>query len=118
MDNRKYLEKQKTITGYEEQELLIDMLADTIEKIAQKSEGSMRLYVRQGLDDALQKRNKTFKDMKFTPIEERNNFVYDIVINTVKRTKLVASVDEIVNSCTKVYSEWKKIYRPNDIYQR
>ncbi len=114
-DIEKLKKKKKNLTGYEEQEILIDMLAETIGTIAGMSKDSLKFDIRESLYDALEKRKLKFKDIKTRSTEEKKNFVNDIVIYTVKRVTLVEKVDKIFEECTKTYTRWKKQYRPDEV---
>ncbi len=114
-DIEKLKKKRENLTGYEEQEILIDMLAETIGKTAGMNTDSLKYDIRESLYDALEKRHLKFKDIKTQTAEEKKSFVNDIVINTVKRATLVEKVDEIIEECNKTYTKWKKKYRPGEI---
>ena len=102
--------KQK-ISGFEEQEILIDLLAEKISSYSKLHQDTIKLYVTDALSDALEKRNTSFKKMKSKDLEERNNFVKDIVAFSIKRATLIASFDKIYDECIQAYEEWKNIYR-------
>lgn len=103
----------KNLTGYADQEILIDRLSIAISNFSKMHSGTIRMYVKDALNDALGKRNASFKDMKIRSKEERNNFVKDIVVFSIKRSTLIASFDDIYEACLAVYYEWKKEFRPD-----
>ena len=115
MDFNKQKKIKETMAGYDEQEKLIDMMSSSIANIVEMNASTLRLSVDQALNDALKKRDAAFKDIKFVSQNEKTEFVNDLVIQTVKRAKLVGSVDEIVEECNKVYDEWKIKYRPEEV---
>ena len=115
MEFSEYHEMHKKMKGYEEQEILIDMLSEKMGEITGMQAGTLKLFVSQALMDSLEKRKMPFKKIKYATQEEKTKFVDEIVINTVKRAKLVASVDEIIIQCHKVYEDWKHKYRPEEV---
>lgn len=115
MITKDYEKQQKTITGFDEQEELIKLFASTISSISEMSEGMLSLHLKQALNDVLEKRHTTFKKIKAYTIEEKKQFIHDLVIITIKRAKLVNAVEPILVKCEKAYESWKKIYRPEEV---
>jgi hypothetical protein len=115
MEYNNFKKQQERLTGYEEQEILIDMLSSSIGRVVGTEEGALKIYVKQSLNDALVKRKAAFKDIKYTTQDEKTRFVNDLVINTIKRAKLVADADKIVPECNRAYDEWKQKYSPGEI---
>ena len=94
MDYYNHIDKtKKKLTGYQEQEVLIQLFAACIAGIVGMNEETLKLYLSQALQDALDKRKMTFKHVKSIPKEEKVKFINDLVLYTVKRAKLVSSVD-------------------------
>ncbi|HOO71632.1 MAG TPA: hypothetical protein PK926_07710 [Spirochaetota bacterium] len=104
-------QKQQS-SGYRDQEELIDVLSESISTLGDLSKGMIVLHLRQSLIDCLEKRGTTFKKIRSLPPEEKETFINELVINTVKRAKLVGSVDKIIESCNSAYDAWKKKNRP------
>ena len=107
--------QQKTLTGFEDQEELIKLFASTISSISGMSEGMLTLHLKQSLNDVLEKRHTTFKKVKTFTVEEKKQFIHDLVIITIKRAKLVSTVEPILMECEKAYESWKKVYRPGEV---
>lgn len=112
---RRRKKHQDTLAGYEEQEILIDRLSGCISDIVGMNHQTMKMYVSKGLEDALEKRHKKFRDIKATTQDEKTRFVSDVVYNTIKRAKLVQSVDKIIPECNRIYDEWKHEFRPEEV---
>lgn len=110
-----FQKQKKTITGFEEQEELIKLFATAMSSISGMSEGMLSLHLKQALTDVLEKRHTTFKKVKAFAVNDKKQFIHDLVINAVKRAKLVNTVDSIIVECEKAYESWKKIHRPEEV---
>ncbi len=115
MNYEKIKERNKKLSGHEEQEILINRLSDCISGFSKMHTSTIETYVKDALSDALEKRSLNFKDIKTRTKEEKSGFVKDIVLYSVKKATLVGSVDEIVAACNSVYEEWKQQYRPEEV---
>ena len=115
MDNTELNIKKKKIKGFEEQDILIEELSHAISRASRETESSIRIHVTEGLYDALEKRHIPFKKTKALTVEEKQKFINDIVINTIKRAKLVVWTDKILEESNRAYNDWKIIYRPNEL---
>jgi len=115
MIEKEFEKQQKNIKGYDEQEILVELLSTTISKISGMSSGTLGLHIKQSLTDVLEKRHTSFKKIKTLTNEEKGQFVHDLIIMTIKRAKLVGSVDRILAESEKAYDEWKKKYRPEEM---
>ena len=62
------------------------------------------------MKDALDKRNIRFSEIKNSSSTERKNFYKEVIIISVKRAKLISSVDKIVVECDKKYETWEKSF--------
>ncbi len=80
MEPSKQKKIREKLTGYEEQEILIEMLTEKISEITKMYASTLKLYVSQALQDALDKRKMPFKKIKYTSQEEKTKFVSEIVI--------------------------------------
>ncbi len=111
MKNSQALQNKKMLKGSDDQEILMSMLTSMIEDVIKNPRGSIRVFTTQALIDALEKRNTVFSKVMSNSRDERNKFVKEVVINTIKRAKLVEFADKIMPECDKVYWKWDKQYQ-------
>jgi uncharacterized protein (DUF2461 family) len=110
MDNKQALQNKNMLKGSHDQEILMTMLTSMIEDVIKNPRGSIRVFTTQALIDSLEKRNTVFSKVMNNSTDERNKFIKEVVINTIKRAKLVEFADKIMPECDKVYWKWDKQY--------
>lgn len=111
MNENKTLYNKNMLKGSNDQEVLMTMLTSVIEDVVNNPRGSIRVFTTQALIDALEKRNTVFSKIMSNSKDERNKFVKEVVVNTIKRAKLVEFVDKIIHECDKAYWKWDKQYQ-------
>jgi hypothetical protein len=108
MDENQALQNENMLKGSYDQEILMTMLTSMIEDIVQNPRGSIRVFTTQATIDALEKRNTVFSKVMNNSKDERNKFIKEVVVNTIKRAKLVEFADKIMPECDKIYWKWAR----------
>ncbi len=110
MKNNRTIRSKNILKGSYDQELLMIMLTSRIEDVVNNPRGSIRVFTTQALFDALVKRNTVFSKIMNNSKDEIDKFVKEVVVNTIKRAKLVEFADKIMPECDKVYGKWHRQY--------
>lgn len=94
------------IKGENFEKLFIDNLAARISEVVNMSKYLLKLFIIQSIKDAFVKDGITPEDVTYHYVLKKYDFFYSVIINMIKRAKLVGDVDVILPLCNEIHNKW------------